>query len=230
MQIWFDTIKHYSKRDQLSFTYAIWKTNLKVSPINLSVWNNQWFTTVKHTTHPGNKECCVYYGNPNQDFDINKFFTYPYHRNKNIYSFEAIIPNDTKEIEFNPTNLVGASYSNISITPSPSKLVIHDAVLSIFCTTHGTIHAYKNYQKNQKLSFSIELNSPSQAEIDQLIEHQYIENNKLEYQLTELNNKVQQIQSQNDQLRSALRKITDNKAWKVINGIHKAVRFPNKKS
>ena len=119
MQIWFDTIKHYSKRDQLSFTYAIWKTNLKVSPINLSVWNNQWFTTVKHTTHPRNKECCVYYGNPNQDFDINKFFTYPYHRNKNIYSFEAIIPNDTKEIEFNPTNLVGASYSNISITPSP---------------------------------------------------------------------------------------------------------------
>lgn len=221
MQIWFDMIKKYSRRDQLSFNYAVWKTNLKVNYISLNVWDNPWFDTTKHTTSQKIKECHVYYGNPDKNFDINKYFVYGYHCNNNIYTFNTIIPNDTNEIEFNPTDIIGVNYSDIFITPTPKSIVIHGTTLSISCNNHSIICANGNFKKNQKLNFSITINTPTPSELNKLIEYQWIENNHLETKNLQLKDQIEQLKNKNNELQSNLHDIIHSKGWQTLEKIRK---------
>ena len=49
---WWDCIKQYSKRDQLSFSYCLYKNG--VSPFEIAIPNirsNEWFYVRKHNKH-----------------------------------------------------------------------------------------------------------------------------------------------------------------------------------
>ena len=224
MQIWFNTLKNHSKRDQLSFMYAVWKTNLPITPIDLNVWDNPWFTTTKHTPQTfQTKECHVYFGNPDSDFDINKYYTYPYQQTNNTYHFITTIPNNTTEIEFNPTNVIGVKFDNIVIRPTPKRQIISGAMASAFCIDHGIIRVYGDFCKNQKLSFSIELSTPSIADLCKLIEEQWRENS----QLTKLLPEISKLQNDNHQLQSELQSIKSSRSWKAINKIHSFIHHDN---
>lgn len=234
MQIWFDTVKKYSKRDQLSFMYAVWKTNLQISKINLNVWNNPWFTTSKH--NPKNldiTDCHVYFGNPDQQFDINKYYIYRYHRRKNSYKIDFNIPCETNEIEFNPTDLVGIKYQNISINPTPQRIVTFGDMLSTSCHDHFIIRAYGKFHKNQKLSFSIMMDFPTASELNQLIEYQWSQWNQyhqLEDKIVELESQKQLLQSKinalsdyNNKLSNELNDIINSKGWQALEKVRKII-------
>lgn len=47
-ELWWNQIKNYSKRDQLSFNYSAWKTELKYSTCDLDPFGNIFFTRLKH--------------------------------------------------------------------------------------------------------------------------------------------------------------------------------------
>ncbi|MBQ6510589.1 DUF616 domain-containing protein [Candidatus Saccharibacteria bacterium] len=210
MDVWFDMVKNYSRRDQLSFNYAVWKTNLKVSYISLNVWENEWFSTTKHNQTGEINDCHVYYGNPDKDFDLNKYFVYKYTKDGNIYRFTSVIPNDTKEVEFVPTNLIGARFENFSISPHPASLVFFGFALSTFCNNHGTIRALGDFKKGQKLSFSIKISPSTSSEINKLIEYQWVENNALK-------NAVLNLEGRNRAIEEELKSIKASKSWKAIN-------------
>lgn len=40
---WWDHFKQYSRRDQISLGYLIWKNNVEISLANINVCNNRWF-------------------------------------------------------------------------------------------------------------------------------------------------------------------------------------------
>lgn len=228
MQIWFDMVKNYSRRDQLSFNYAIWKTQLKITTIDLNVWHNTWFKTIKHNPNQTIQDCHIYYGNPDHNFNINRYYIYPYIQQKNTYKVDIVIPYDTKEIEFSPTNITSIKFQEISISPNPNKVIVHGDTLSIFCHDHGVIRVYGNYQKNQKLSFSITMKHPTPAEINQLIEYQWIQNSNLLNDISRL----KQVESENKQLlitntklRNDLQSILNSKSWKTIQKIRKILHF-----
>jgi hypothetical protein len=48
MELWWEELKHGSKRDQLSFNYSAWKTNLEFNHISGDVRNNQNFRLLPH--------------------------------------------------------------------------------------------------------------------------------------------------------------------------------------
>lgn len=218
MHIWFDTLKKYSRRDQLSFMYAVWKTGLKISTINLNVWDNPWFTNSKHNPQDiQTTKCHVYYGNPDSNFNFDKYFIYSYHQRDDLYQFNTIIPNDTTEIEFNPTNVIGTKFEDITIHPSPQRQTILGSMFSAFCINHGVIRAYGDFHKNQKLSFSIRLLPPSTADLYKLIEKQWEQNN----QLLHSSSNIEQLQQENQRLKQELQNIKNSKSWKTINKIHK---------
>lgn len=224
MRIWFDMIQKYSKRDQLSFMYAVWRTGLPISPINLNVWNNPWFTTTKHNPNQETTECHVYYGNPNQDFDFDKYYIYQYKQNQNTYHFSTTIPYSIKEIEFNPTSVIGASYQNLKITPTPKSTTTEGITLSIFCNDHGTIRAYSDFTKGQKLSFSITIDNPTPATINRLIQHQWSQNTQLSNQLTQLQNENKWLRSSNQQLQTDLNNIINSRSWQTIQKARRIIR------
>ena len=54
MELWWEELKYNSKRDQLSFNYSAWKTNLKFSYINGDIRDNKYFHLLRHN-HQKNK-------------------------------------------------------------------------------------------------------------------------------------------------------------------------------
>jgi hypothetical protein len=55
MEEWWNEIKYNSKRDQLSFNYAAWKTDLKFSYLEGDSRNNKWFLSLGKHTGKGKK-------------------------------------------------------------------------------------------------------------------------------------------------------------------------------
>lgn len=49
MKIWFSMVLEYSKRDQISFPYAINKSKLRIKPIRINVFDNKYFEWNNHT-------------------------------------------------------------------------------------------------------------------------------------------------------------------------------------
>lgn len=47
MTVWWNMVKNYSHRDQLSFNYAVWKTNAKVKYLDKTIFNSEYFEYVK---------------------------------------------------------------------------------------------------------------------------------------------------------------------------------------
>lgn len=221
MNIWFDTLRRFSKRDQLSFPYSVWKTKLKVKTINLNVWHNPWFHSIKHTPRPEIQHCSVYYGDPYNNFNFNKHFTYNYNEANNTYSFCTIIPTNTKQIEFYPTNIIGIEFDHINITPSPNNIQIFGDIRqngqNIFCTNHNTIKATGIFKKNQKMSFSIMLRHISKSDYNNLLEQFWAEKESSH----QLISKIKNLESENANLHTQLEAILNSKSWKTIQKIRK---------
>lgn len=52
MNTWWDEFKHYSKRDQMSFTYSVWKNGLNIDDVGVlgsDAWNTGEIIIVEHT-------------------------------------------------------------------------------------------------------------------------------------------------------------------------------------
>ena len=49
MNIWYETLRKYSRRDQLSFNYSMFKTGLSVHWIDEYVFDNDWFLWDNHS-------------------------------------------------------------------------------------------------------------------------------------------------------------------------------------
>ena len=48
MELWWEELKYNSKRDQLSFNYSAWKTNLKFNYIDGDIRDNKYFYLLSH--------------------------------------------------------------------------------------------------------------------------------------------------------------------------------------
>lgn len=114
MRLWFDMVKNYSGRDQLSFNYVISKTNLKVTWIHESVWDNEWFASNKHTP-PKQKDHFKVYFDTDGRFTEQNIATGKYKIDKKTYTAVFKIPVSSKVIRFDPTDLKRMKCSHVVI-------------------------------------------------------------------------------------------------------------------
>jgi hypothetical protein len=223
MKLWFEMVKNFSHRDQLSFNYAVWKTGLAVNYISLNVWDNSWFYATKHATLNKIEYCSVYFGNPDidADFELNKYFTYPYQKNNNLYQISFSVPCDTNVINLLPTNNIGVSIQNVYFNTEIKKIQFLNTVpyenKMITYSGYSPFYIYGNFRKNQKIFLSLDMTILSQPELLKLLETQCFKNAELENSisiLTSKNNNL--INSENE-----LQKILNSSSWKVIQKIQK---------
>lgn len=52
MALWWDEVSHYSRRDQLSLPYALWRSGLPVHHFQFDVFKNPYFRTWRHGAIP----------------------------------------------------------------------------------------------------------------------------------------------------------------------------------
>lgn len=100
MEMWFEHVLNYSKRDQLSFNYCVYKTKMNVSYMNLNQYNNEWIGNVGHLNLVKRLNYYrLYFGNI-ETFEMEKCIDGIYEKQNDIYEVMVTIPNDTKQIEF----------------------------------------------------------------------------------------------------------------------------------
>ncbi len=100
MNLWFDMVKNYTKRDQLSFNYCLFKTHLKVKWINEKVFNNDWFKWHEHLSDNYPKSYMIYYGNIGE-YNYKYQFSNDYKIDNDIYEIEEEVMYDTDKIIMN---------------------------------------------------------------------------------------------------------------------------------
>lgn len=61
MNIWFDMVLNYSKRDQISFNYSAFKTAIDFKLLELNIYNNIYFKVDNHNLDEFSKFYSVYY-------------------------------------------------------------------------------------------------------------------------------------------------------------------------
>ena len=221
MKIWFDALQRYSKRDQLSFPYAIWKTGLQVNPISLNVWDNEWFSTIKHRISPNINDCLAYFGNPDVNFDFSRHYKFDYTRDGSTFSFQATLPVDTQEIEFNFGEAAGAKISNITVLPKPSRVCFYGiedvGSESFVCAYHNIIRVFGNYKSGDRLSFSIDIDFIDNYNLLNLLENVWSTKNTLVQ-------KNDELLAKNARLKAELEGIRNSRTWKLVSKARKIIR------
>ena len=225
MNTWFDTISHYSKRDQLSFMYAAWQAHLQITTIELDVWNNQWFHNTKHSKNPLPDYALVNYSDYYSVDSLEDIHSYNFKQQNNTYSINATIPQNTKIISINPFNTIGLFYNNIIIHPQPEHMSIHGSLKfgngNLSCTEFNLIEIKGDFKKGQKLIFSMNIQPSSNFPINNILDTFWRQNNQLSSQNTILAQEVKTLKNEKSKLQQALTDILNSKGWRTLEKLRK---------
>lgn len=219
MQIWFEMIKTYSKRDQLSFPYAIWKTGLSVDVIDLNVWDNDWFATERHTAEKKVEDCHIYYGDTAQDIELNKYHVVKFRQDGARYRADDVVAVDTDRIEINPTDIVGMNYEQIDFAPN-SRCVFQGLFeykdKHVFCGSCSTVLVFGEFKRGQKISFSIKMNRLTNTEIVEFMEQAVVKDVLQKRELEQQSERIYQLEKQ-------LSEIRNSRLWRGLSHLGKII-------
>ena len=213
MKIWYETYLKYSKRDQLSFMYAIWKTNLKVTPIKMNVWNNEWVGHFRHNYKEELTECRIYFGENYNDEIFKYAYDYKYKIKDNIYSINITIPIDTKIMEIEVTDVPCIKFSDIEFGCKYNDMQIFNTIpydnQNMFYNNKVIIRFEGKFKKNDKFTFSIKLKKLNDIEKYDLIE--------------QLSSHIIAASEDIEVLKEELNKVINSKGWKLLEKIRKII-------
>lgn len=114
MNDWFNVIKKFSKRDQLSFNYCAYINNFDFKYIEINIYNNDYFLSCPHNSRKKIKDFRAYFDN-GKKYDWNNDVQDNYVINKNIYNAYIHIPINSKRIEFEISALDAMYLKNVKI-------------------------------------------------------------------------------------------------------------------
>ena len=218
MNLWFDMVKNFTKRDQLSFNYCIYKTDLKVKWINEKVFDNKWFTWHNHRNIDFIKKYRVYFGNESNGYDIDFDVQGDYNIKGNTYSFKEKVLNTTDYIY---TSLVPCvEFSNIKIknvNKDEYDLVnyVNYKNKNIFYNSNYGIKIKKKLYKGDILEFSIDMRVLVENEKLNLIDYLGYVNNSLE---EEIKNK-KDLEKHCEKLENEISSMINSRSWKITKPI-----------
>ena len=216
MDLWFDMINDYSKRDQLSFNYCLWKNEIKIDLLNMSVFDNDYFKVENHKSiNKSNKYRII--------FDENNVFNYKYVIDSKfkIHNDEVKICHkcirDTNYIVLELYDEIGSSIYNIKLNNESNYNIFN------FCDLGDKNYFYDkpiimfkgNFKNGDKIVISftlvrntlndlvLELNKKSGKIIDMLDkEREYISD-------------ANSLKNEIDSLNIEYNKIINSKSWKI---------------
>lgn len=219
MKLWFDMVCKYSKRDQLSFMYCVWKTGLKIDDIDLSVWDNDWFVAKKHNIKEKVTGYRIYYGDDMIDFDFDLDEQDDYKIEGCTYKIDTKIPADTDSIVIQLTDVPCMKYKNLKVSITGDYKIEYYNTISfndedIFYNDHGIIRLIGKFKKNQKLKISIELEKMIESEISELLD--FVANANIEKSI-----EIKKLETEINLLKSEINNVLESKSWKIT----KPIRF-----
>lgn len=222
MQMWFDMLCRFSKRDQLSFMYCVYKTGLKIDYIPLNVWDNDWFKCVPHRPKQTLDTCRIYFGediNFDPMLDLQPLYQ---KTDEDTYAIEATIAADTNCIEIEVTDVPCMAYRDLKIKGiKPTTTYYFNTITfqdkTIFYNASGLIKLVGEFKKGQRFSFQINLQSLTDNEKYQLIE--YLSIKKIE--ADDRKKEFDKLVAETKKIGQELENIVNSKSWKLTKPLRK---------
>ena len=212
MKLWFDMIINYSRRDQLSFMYCIYKTNLPFKVIPLNVWNNEYLEFSSHNSDKFEYNYQVYYnyGNGFNELDSEKI---DYLNSGDSYHISLNLKKTVESLRIDLTDVMGISFKFIEFKGIDMvDLEFRDffKFQDNYITTSNDpqIIINKKIMKGRKIEISVLIKVLKKQDFFDLISSLNDENSKL---LKKLNNE----KNENSNLNLEINRILNSTSWKI---------------
>ena len=240
MQLWYEMINKYSKRDQLSFMWCVKKRKLRLQVIPLTIDDNKYFLRINHYKNEEKiTDYRLYFGD-SSNFEIDKVVDGKYEKKDNNYVIKNIVvPVDTNRIEFYACSIGSVEFSNLKLNNNKIKNVTYYNSTTIsnktyFFNNSNVIIMEGQFIKNEKITISIELKIISAEDWIKIAHDEYEENNKLNLKLKEqedtilkLSTDLNDIEKENDINKAKIQAIENSKGWKMLERLRK-IKYRNK--
>ena len=229
MNIWFDTLKDYSYRDQLSFNYAVFKTGLKVKYINEKVFDNSWFKWIEHNHNKIPNNYMLYFGDINNNYNNNCQIENNYIVKDNKYTIKEKVLNDCSEIYVEVSN---CSFLKYKILKNNYDIINQNTIINdewyVFFKNPGFIQIKNGFKKGDmiKLEFLFEeVNENFKNELIYDLINKYVN----------YNNKINSLKFKNNDLENrylilenSYNSILNSISWKITKPIRKIIKIIKK--
>ena len=213
MKLWFDMLLKYSKRDQLSFMYCLYKTNLPFKVIPIEVWNNDYLEFSPHNSGRFDYTYQIYYdygeGFNENDSEKNKYLKSA----DGIYTINLSIKEDLKGLRLDLTNVEGIAFDFIKFNTLEKKdLVFKDFLVYdnkyITTSVDPQIIINRKIAQGENIIVSMNIKILKKRDFLSLISSS-LEKEK------ELTNQILEEQKNNKNLRLEISNMLNSTSWKV---------------
>lgn len=130
MKTWFKLLLTYSIRDQLTFDYSVYKTNLDLQRIDENVFDNKWFGWETHNKKFDFDLCRVYF-DEYHDVHQSILADVPVLRSGNLYSINISIDKNCKSIELHLGTLMAHKLVDLKIISDVNVNVVTNCCIAI---------------------------------------------------------------------------------------------------
>lgn len=231
INLWYEMVEKYSRRDQLSFMWCIYKSKVPLQVLDISIHNNDYFSIIPHRNHSKEKiqKYRLYFGNSSK-FN-SKYVVFGKYKNEkeNTYIIDRIkIPCDTKRIEYEVAYFSGIEYKNIEIQVNAEKKIVEIELYNyyqlqnrmIFYNNSPVIVINGEFHKNDILFIAIQLKVLNKEELLKLAHDIELRlDNIIMNKNAELKNTIetsQKLQEKLEKEQKKYNKIINSKGWKLL--------------
>lgn len=212
MKFWFNEVKNYSKRDQLSFNYSLENNPVKIKWLDYNIFDNDYFIWIRHNAKDFDEKFSVYY-DIGKGFNQDDLINYSYEKNKNIKKICFQIPFDSFKIRIDPIEIEGYNCEILSIKNADNikyenMIKYHDKYL--FTNSDPQIIIERSYKKSEQVEILLKLEKNTFEENQFVIKNLLLTN---EYLVKEL-----------DTCQKRIYEIENSKSWKIIRKISKFIK------
>ena len=191
MEIWFDMLLKYSKRDQLSFMYSVYKTDVKLQQLDLNVFDNKYFDWIPHCNFDNLNQYNVFFDNID-NFSIEDVKTYNYKLDGITYIINFDVIKDCEEIDICLTYNTGLFITNINTSFNYIMLDAKFINSNYYFSNKNPIMRIKGkFKENQKVEIKLNM---SIIDVSEMINHLEFINNKLEKEISTNENNILKYQ------------------------------------
>lgn len=227
MDEWFNMLLMYSRRDQLSFNYCLWKNPIKINFLDMYVFDNDYF---KHKGHNQIKRTNKYriIFDSSDNFDYKNVIDSHFKINENEVTIHQKCKRNTEIIVLELFDEIGSNISNIEINGELSyKLYnVYDLGDKVYFYDKPIILFKGNFEKDSEIVIKFELLRNSETDlvniisnknniIMELIEKENKNLNKIQFLEENLKRNNEDYQN----LKATYEDVISSKSWRIISKI-----------
>lgn len=226
MQLWFELLKKYAKRDQLYFPYVIRNMELNIQWIDMNVFDNPWFFRKSHRELKDITSCRILFGKC-RDVESCVYQDYMIKESDSGCRLQFLMPLECEDILINLGTHFGRMIYNFSIVASEVTEITYSGLsvlqYHVFDNEDMVIRIAGKFSLGQKIELSFNLTRTEdfldQKFLDAIIDSYYYDkrtfnnsirimgqqNQKMSYEYNKINQKYSEVREKCSELEDRLK-------------------------